>query len=228
MRLRNFFLAAAIFLSAGMVSAVAEEPAEGETRRETTHASGSRANENGQKAFTRSVPDTPDSSILTDILPQYSVIAGTEDGRSRFPIGNYYNDETPSTDEAPAFRRDDVERHVYDFASPFDNSILNGLGFTGRKDSETESDLPEANAEQPDAFQLSDNGAYSILVFEKKVFRNDQNRPKIMSGGVYDRDIQEEEVSSSPLSTPILMLITMITFCIILVIATTVGLKLKD
>lgn len=199
MRLCSIFLAAATILSVGIVSAVAEEPADEETRRELTYISGSPAAVKGGSVFSRYFHQSG-NSILASTLPRFS---------TETDIGNL---------------------QVYDFSVPFDNIITETIGYTGRIAAQNESDLPEANAEASDETPVLDNAAYaSILVFEKKVFKNGLNRPQVMSGGLYSSELKdEEEMLFSHLSTPLTLLLITIAFCIIMVVSTTVGIKLKE
>ena len=208
MKFCNIFLAVAVFLSVGIAFAVAEEPIDGEPGRETVQTSGS-------------------DQVIT--LSRYRDIAGTESRWTSYSAGKKHVDIKALLETTFAPYRTDDELQVYEFAISFDNSITKTIGVTERNDSYQPSVFPDAGAESSDGSPSSDNGAYAILVYEKKVFRDGMNRPKTMSGGFYGDNIKEEDdVSKSPLSTPILLLVFMLTFCIILIISTTVGIKLND
>ena len=92
MKHRNVFLFAVIF-SAGIASAVAEEPADENMRRETTYLFGSSVTE-GTSIYTpsfsyRTAGDNADETLLSE----HSGLAGTESGRDDYSAG-YKNDGT--------------------------------------------------------------------------------------------------------------------------------------
>jgi hypothetical protein len=227
MKLCNIFLTAAVFLSVGIVFAVAEETADGEIRGETAQTVGSQSATNDKDASTRSASAPCD---LTITLSQYRAGARTEGGRPAYMAGIDHDAiNTALRQASDTSYRTDEERQVYDFAIPFNNRVTKDIGVTERNDINRVSGPAGAEAGRTDSFQSSENGAYSILAFEKKVMKDGFNRPQIMSGGFNSDNLKEEEkVTSSPLSTPLMMLLFMFAFYIIMVLATTVGIKLKD
>ena len=208
----NIFLAAVLFFSVGIVSAVAEEPDDEDTRRETIYLLGNPVVTKGDQTFTQTVYDIANETILSETQTKYSGIVQTESGSNTETVWN----------------KDDEDR-IYDFSTSFAYSITKEIGMVGQNNGETELDSTEADSEASDNLQLSDNGAYAIFVFEKRAFKNVQNRPQI-TGGSSNRtaELKVDDYSRSPVSTPFMMLVFMFCFFVILVMATTVGIKLKD
>lgn len=229
MKLCNIFLTAAVFLSVGIVFAVAEETADGEIRGETAQAIDGQSAINDKDASPRSASASRDLPIT---LSQYRDSVKTDSGRTAYLAGaeyKYNGIKTALTQASSAYRTDE-ERQVYDFAVPFDNSVIKEIGFTERNDNSRVSGSDGSSASPRGAYQTSDNEAYStILVFEKKILKDDFNRPQIMSGGFQGDNLKEEKkVAASPLSTPLMLLLFTFTFYILIVVATTVGIKIKE
>lgn len=225
MRLCNFFLAAAVFLLVGLSRSVAGEPADEETLRETTDRHSDAITAKGNNSFAQYFRDAKNDS-LTIILPEYKGTTEANSLRSLYTPG-YHNSGTKTPSNAPADPDNDAKLHVYDFAVSFDNSIPEDIGITGRRDD----DIPgfqELLAAEADENQLPDNGSASILVFRKTTPKNSQNRARILSGGSYINEFEKEEDFNSPLTTPIALLLLLFGFCIILVIYTSAGAKMKD
>lgn len=225
----NIFLAAVLFFSVGIVSAVAEEPDDEDTRRETIYFLGNPVAAQGNYAFSQHLYDTAKISVLDETQSKYSVIAQTAAGDTPAADKNGDNTASASLGNALTTHRAYDETSIYDLSKSFEYSFSQKLGFTGQNDSDTASGSTEANAETSDNSKLSDNGAYSILVFEKKAFKNDQNRPQITgASGRRNGEIKKKEEFRSPVSAPFMMLVFLLCICIILVMSTTVGIKLKD
>lgn len=235
MKLCNIFLTAAVFLSVGIVFAVAEETADGEIRGETAQTVGSQSatSDKDASAPPRNASEHGDLAVT---LPQYRDSVKTNGGRAAYLAGTDYNGIKTALAQASGTYRTEEKRQVYDFAVPFNNSVTKDIGVTERNDSNRVSSPAEADAGKPtrmsettsDSYQTTDKGS-AILTFEKKAFKDDFNRPQIMSGGFKGDNLKEEEkVTASPLSTPLTMLLFMFALFIIIILATTVGIKLKD
>ena len=148
MKRRNVFLFAVIF-SAGIASAVAEEPADESARRETIYFFGSSAVPEGTKIYTPSfVYDTAEDSADGSIVFELNVSPGTESVRDDYSSG-YKNDGTNKKHEASAAadppEKSEVSEaetsgtatsrasdgnemlHVYDFSVPFAYSRVKAL-----------------------------------------------------------------------------------------------------
>jgi len=233
MRLCNFFLAAAVFLLVGISRPVAGEPADEDTLRETTYSLNDTVAVKGNNSFAQYFNDAKNDS-LTIILPKYK---GTTETKSLWALytPGYHNTDTKtsfdgSTDPADAqasHPADNGISQVYEFSVSFDNSISEDIGRTGQSDDDS-LDFLGVVAAGTDDRQLSDNGSSSILVFRKTTPRNSQNRARILSGGSYLNEFEKEEDFNSPLTTPIALLLLMFGFCIILVIYTSAGEKMKE
>lgn len=226
MKICNILLAVALFLSVGIIVAVAEEPADEDTRRDDIYTFGNSTAVKGKNAFTQYFYNTPRSNPLTITLPLYKGIAETESGRSLYSVENRFTISNANADEASYA---DNEMHVYDFDSSFDDSVMEKIGFIGRYVKDNVPDPFLVNARAPEGFQSLDNGTYAVLAFDKKVSKDSQNRPKIMSDGSYLGDYKEtQDYSASPYSAPMSLLLLLICFCIILVMHTTTEVKWKD
>ena len=84
---RNIFSAAILFFSADVAFAVAEEPADEETRRETTYTIFNPATADSKTLFARYFYDPAGNNRLTIRLPQYNGIAETESVWNHFSTG---------------------------------------------------------------------------------------------------------------------------------------------
>ena len=229
MRLHIFFLSAAVFLFVGIVFAVAEESTDKENR-ETAQTVGS-PSVNNRNAFPQPFHDASRSKNLTITLSQYRDSAKTESGRALDTPAIRLNDSNAALSKTSASYHTDFENapHVYDFAVPSDDSVLKEIGITERNDSDRASSSTEVASEETAAYQISDNGASSNLVFEKKAFKNGLNRPKIISGGFKSDNFEiEKDVTANPLSIPFMILALALTFFVFVIIFTMNGVNLDN
>ena len=249
MKRRNVFLFAVIF-SAGIASAVAEEPADESARRETIYFFGSSAVPEGTKIYTPSfVYDTAEDSADDSIVFEFNVSHGTKSVRDDYSSG-YKNDGTNKKHEASA-AADPPEKsefsevetsvpaasrasdgnemlHVYDFSVLFDSSVTETIGFTGRDGRDDPLYLAELSLMTPDNILLSENGSFSFLSFEKNAFTKDQTGAKILVGDSYRDDTVEEtifEIFSSMFTIPFTLLSLAICGGSILILFTSSGKK---
>lgn len=250
-RLCIFFLSAVLLFPLGAY-ADAEGPADENARREFMYSFGNPDPAKGEDAFTRYFYNSAGKNALTITLPKYDSIADTgivwgsyaveyrsggtdaafgrspgpaDDGASRSDSEAGHADIV--TDVSTASRSEDAP-HVYALDDPFDRKVLDEIGYTGRDDNDGSFVFAEDNSDASAGARLSDGGAYSILVFEKKAFHNSQNRAGISFDEYYGRDTEEEDYSASPYAIPIAMLVLMLGFGIVLAMHTTAGGQLDD
>ena len=231
MKLRIFLLLAALVLFAGSGFVVAEEPFDEDTRRETIYFLGNPVASQDDYFFTRFFSNPAKNGILSETVPQYGGVDLIESETASYfhKADQKGNDTNTEVHEDSTTHRTEDKNSVYEFANSFQSSITEKIGVMKQNDTIVILDSREDDAEASDEFQSSDNGTYSSLVFDKKTIRNDPNRPKFISGSAYTGDFKEEDLFlHSPLSAPITLLIFMFGFCIVLIMATTVGIKLKD
>lgn len=238
MRLR-FLFAAALFLSFGIAFAIAMEPADERTRRDTIYPFRNPTPPERNNIFARYFFDNDGNNTLTIILNPYIGITETEKVQSLYSAGyiskskpRNSSDEdvplsdvkTPQSDDgsgqaetetaAPAGNRvvDEDCFPVYDFSIPFDESITEEIGFTGLYDSDDENELGFLRNEDkdPDDSQQSENGPYSFLVFEKKAFHNSPNRGQILFGGDYKKKFKKIDGDDDENSVPFALPLSML------------------
>jgi len=249
----SIFLVATIFFLVGICFAVAEEPADEDARRETTYTFVNPSTANVQALLNQYFFNTPRDIPLTITLPRYRGVAEIESLWSFYSVGYQFDDLKNLFDETlrpgsaqtgrtvdgrgveaagqanPSASPTGNEPRVYDLSCSFANSVTYNIGLAGRDDYDVFFRFRAADADAADDSLSSDDGTASILKFEKTLSNNGENGPRIMSGGSYGNDISEGDgYYGTPLSTPLTMLLLLIGFFIVVVMYTTVGIKLKD
>lgn len=256
MNLRNVFLSAVIF-SVGIASAVAEEPADENTRRETTYLFGDSAAE-GTSSYTRFL-DFAENDPADAMLFEHSGSNGSESGLSDYSVGYTKGDiylkrheaSTPADSRDPLLSaekdpakdetaqqaasrlsdEDIVALHFYDLSVSFADSVSETIGFTGRDNRNNPLVFFEVAAETPDNLLLSDNGSYKFLSFEKNAFSEESNRAKLLSGNTladYDDEENIFDIISSLLSIPFALVSIALCSGLMLVMFTSTGKKTNN
>lgn len=253
MRLRNIFPAAAFFLTLGAAFAFALEPADDNTRRETIYPFRYPTSAESNNIFVQYFFDKTGNNTLTIKLIPYKSITEAEDAWSFHTSEHVFNNSTntPSNEDlplsddrmsqsdtgsilteaeasAPAAKRvvDEDTLPVYDFSIPFDDSIPEEMGFTESQDSDDEDELGFLKDEFKKSrdSQLSDNGLYSSLVFNKKAYLNSPNSTHILFGGDYGKSFQEKsDEAGISFSTPVALFFLTLGAGIVLVMYTATG-----
>lgn len=254
---RNIFSAAILFFSAGIAFAAAEEPADEETRRETTYLVFNPATADSKTLYTRYFYDPAGNNRLTIQLPQYNGITETESVWSHFSTGSNpgdaqgaslenpprsnANDDGVDNDSAARYTAETGHaepessnsaenrvvgdmRGAYDFSIPFEDSITEAIGYTGSGDTETGFGVSEIETVRTVNGQQSDEGVYSILVFEKKAASNNPNRAKILfEEANADMFNYDDGYNNSPLTIPIVLFFFVLGAGVFLVFFTTIN-----
>lgn len=254
MNLRSVFSHAVVF-SLGIAFAVAEEPADENTRRETTYLFGDVKDTEGTSTYARFFYDSAENDTSDMTRFQYDGTAGIESGRNDYSAGYKKSDVIPrireasfsgetrpplppeesesETDEtapqaAASYEPDNGEPlRVYDFSISFDDSVPEEIGFTRNKDGNSPVFPFEGIAEPTDNSRLSDN-AYTFLAFEKNAFTAEQNRAQLLSGNSYTDNDDEKtifDLISSVISIPFAMISVAVCSGLILVAFTSTGKK---
>lgn len=207
MKLRNIFFAA-VFLSVGIAFAVAEEPADEDTLRETTYTFGNSVADEAEETYPLSFNKIAENESGDMPLFECNGLAGT--GRNDYTV-DYNHDgmsptfqepSTPAKAQAPpspagrSLSNDNTAAQttspdlgkrkslpVYDFSVSFYDSITDRIGFTALEGRGNPLVFSEVIATETDSPQMPDNKVYSFLSFEKKLFTNEQNGAKILPGG---------------------------------------------
>jgi len=167
-----------------------------------------------------------------------------ESGRTDAPVGNslgLFSDlekgwislggaEISESETAALFASLAGDRHsVYDPAVSFADIDLDGFGFFGFDDTVNPLDAPEADAESSANSLVSVNGPYTFLIFKNLAFTNSDNRPQFISDSPYSSNLNGDDNSGrSPYSFPVTILFITIMCCVLLVLFTSTGFKLKD
>ena len=197
MKLRSIFSAATLCLSVGIAFAVAEEPADEDSRRELIYS------------FGEAAASAKEDNTMAKALLQY---AGASDPENGWPdTVAYQNDGSTETDD-DAFRD-------YDFSIPYDESMTEKIGIVGLMDDNGELISATSSTTATDNSPL-DKASDSILFFEKKAYRNAPDLTKITFESSISEDYEgkkEEESLIVPLAAPISLLILIIGFGVILV-----------
>ena len=225
-RRRFLSLAAAILLVSGVFSAVfsavAGEPADEGTRRETIYTLDGTVAE-GKTALDRYFFGPAGSRPRTIRLLRYDSISGEE-----IVWDSYSSGFRPGANESPSAG---AELRPYDLSVAFDDGVMDRLGLAGRTGDESD---PEAAPTQPepssaDAQLPDNNGIYTFLAFDKRAYLSGTNRGRILSGGVYNDEFGKAEAEfTNPFSIPLALLFVALCAGILLIIYTTTGEKIKD
>ena len=240
MKLRNILLSAELFLFAGIASAVAEDPADEDARRETIYITGAAVPEAGNN-YMQYFLDTAGNGSLGTALFRYDGAAATEDvgyaaGYEKDDANEAFHDDPASADNkatdaggdpgetgmtAPAESRPSGSDglHAYDFALSYDYSITPEIGFTGREEGADNSDSAIAEPAASDDSRVPDKGPQSVLVFEKNAFKNGQINAQLIENDSRLED-SEEEGGILSLSGPIALLLVGVGIGIVLVMHT--------
>lgn len=252
MNLRSVLLPAVSF-SLGIAFALAEEPADENTRRETTYLFGDVTNTEGTSTYARFFFDSAENDTSNMTRFEDNGSAGIESGRNDYSAGYRKNDVIPRI-HAASFSGDSRSlSHAenesakngtapqaalpdsgngealrwYDFSVSFDDSVSEEIGLTRRKDGNTPLFPFEGIAEPPVISRLSNN-AYSFLAFEKNTFTAEQNRAQLLSGNSYTDNSEEEtifDLISTVISIPFAMISVAVCSGLILVAFTSTGKK---
>ena len=242
--------AAAPVFFAGIAFAVSEDPVDEEIRRETIYSfSGTAAGD--RDTYARYPDYEAGNNTLPAALFQYVGIVGMESGWT-YDAAGYNNGDIPpfngdlTRSDVPAYRSeagsepaedvpegsipfrtsgvDGDELHAYDFSIPFDDSVTEEIGFTGRFDDDGRPVSFAANTAGSGDSRSSDKGMASSLFFDKNAFNIDSNRARIMSGNSRFGEFEDEkEFIGTPFSIPFALLCFALGLGIILVIHTATG-----
>ena len=256
MKLCRVVLAVSLFLSGGIGSAVAGEPADEDSRREITYA-GSTSAAKARSLSAQYFYGPAGEKTLTIILPRYKSIVETQNWDFFYAAGKINDDARalagededldPDVQPPPSagvddelaeggmgmarsetYRSDDGFS-VYDFTVPFDGAVT-----MVKADPAEEIDngffpvSPENAFAATDDHLSSDKGTYTTFVFDKTTFTSGPNNPQIMSGGSYLDDLMKEEDFSSPYMVPFSLLLFMLGFWFLLVMFTSFEIKMKE
>ena len=223
MKLRNCFFTA-VFFSVGITFALAEEPVDEDTFRETTYTFNNSTAANSLNAdaltFWKSAGSEADNSTLFES----NRIAGNGNGGNDYTIG-YRNDvQSPSghevsTTAAPAGNE---SLRVYDFSKSFYDSVTEDIGFTARSDLDNPLDFSEVFVEAPTNTPLPTQETFSLLAFDRKVFTSAHNWGQILSGGYYYEEEEENAFFqfSSMITIPFTILVITLALGFLLVLHT--------
>ena len=255
MRLRNIFPAAAFFLAFGVALAFAVEPADEKKRRETIYPFRNPTPPERNNIFSRYFFDNAGNNTLTIMLTPYNGITESENAWSFYTAkhtSNNSSDNRPEEDlplsdtrmpqsdsgsipaeaesSAPTATPvvDDGVPSIYVFSMPFDDSIPEKMGFTEGHGSDDEDELSflkdEFNGSNDS--QLSANGLYSSLVFNKRAYLNSPNSTHILFGGDYDKSFKKkDDTAGISFSTPVALFFLTLGAGIVLVMYTATGKK---
>jgi len=222
MNLRNALLHAVCF-SLGIAFAAAEEPADENTRRETTYLFGEVTATEGTSTYARyffasAENDASDMSRFDydngsagiesdrneysdgykkeDVIPR--IHAASYSGDTRSPQLSAESESATTGTASQAASRGPAKDgedalRVYDFSVSFDDSVSEAIGFTESNDRNKPVFFFESTAEQPDNPLMSDN-AYTFLTFEKNTFTIEQNRVQLLSGNSYTDNDEKETI----------------------------------
>lgn len=218
MKLRNWSLTAAVVFFVGIAFAVAEEPADEDTFRETTYT-----------YDTSLVPDLEGSSDFP--LSFYKTAGNGADDATLFEqigiAGSGRSDESAASATSRT-SGEDMSLRVFDLSSSFSGSVTEEIGFTARSDRGNPLVFSEVIAESPNKSQSAGNETYSLLTFDKKAFTNARNWGQIISGGSNFNDGEEEGFLvffSSIVTIPFAILSFSICIGFLLIMFTTSGKK---
>lgn len=202
MKLRNWFLTAAVIFSVGIACVSAEEPVDEDTFRETTYTFDNFTTAEGAKANPLSFCKTPGNEAIDSNLFEHFGAAENGNGRNDVGTGSengatspsFQNSPTPYTheDSTSAAPDENESLRIYDLSASFYDSITEDIGFTARGERENPLVFFDAKAETPDNSQLPTPEIFSLLTFNKNVFTNAQNWGQILSGGYYFGEKEEE------------------------------------
>ena len=252
MKLRSLFLCA-VFISAGIAFALAEEPASENTLRECTYFLGNPTAAEDSNTATLSFYNTAEKGII-DLPPiERNGFAGT--GRNDYAI-EYKNESTGpavhdasvsaareslppaenilsngDTTTAPTASRssdDPQSLYVYDFSSSFYDSVTGKIGFTARNGKENPLVFSEVIAETADSSQLPEKETYSFLAFVKNVFTNAQSGEQIIFDSSYLKKEEEENAAVSFISViaaPFSLLSVSLCIGLLIILFTSTGKK---
>ena len=250
MNLRNV-LFPAVFFSLGIAFAVAEEPADENTRRETTYLFGDVTTAEGTSTYARFFYDSAEYDA-SDMTRFGDGSARSENGRNDYSDGykkddiiprihaaSYSGDAPPprppaesdsaTNATAPQTASSDSDGskalRFYDFSISFDDCVSEEIGLTRRNDGDEPLFPFEVVVKPPDISLLSDN-AYSFFAFEKNTFTAEQNRAQLLSGNSYTKNDNEEsifDIISSLFSIPFALVSIAVCSGLILVGFTSAG-----
>lgn len=248
MRFRIFFPAAAFFLAFGFAFAFAIEPSDEKDRRETIYPFRSPASAESSNTFARYFSDYAGNSILTIRLFPYKSITEPESAWSFYSARQFFDSSINNTSDegaplsdarmpqsesaaettAPTSNRiaGEVSPPVYDFSIPFNERITEEIGYTGPRGNDDEYELGFLIDEfkEPKDSQLSDNGLFSSLVFQKKASLNNPNSAHILFGGDYDKKFRKTDDSADiSFSTPFALFFFTLGVGIVMVMFTSTG-----
>ena len=253
MRFRILFPAAVLFLAFGVAFTFAVEPADEKDHRETIYPFRYPASTESNNIFSQYFFDNAGNNTLTIRLFPYKSITDPENAWRYYTAGQFFDYSTNNTPDegaslsdaripqsdtgsipatasttAPTANgiADENTLPVYDFSIPFDERITEEIGFTEPSDNDDEYELSFLKDEfmEPKDSQLSNNGLFSSLVFQKKAFPNSPNNAHILFGGAYDKKFREKDDSAGiSFSTPLALFFFMLGLGIVLVIFTSIG-----
>ncbi|MBP5585377.1 MAG: hypothetical protein J6Y92_03365 [Lentisphaeria bacterium] len=215
MKLRSVIFTAALIFAVGIGFVVAEDAVDENDYREMIDPESGRAAAPGGNSIER----------YFDHLSDRNGTAGPEKGWISLSGRDFPEAEPAALSVFQAEER----LSVYDHAVSFDRIDLDGIGFLGGNDTENAPDTPGEDAESSAKSIVPENGSYLFLVFENKASKDSRNRPRIIADSSYSTGVsKKEDLSRSPYSAPLTILVVTIAICFFLVLFTSTGIKLKD
>ena len=116
----------------------------------------------------------------------------------------------------------------YDFSLPFQDGVMEKVGFAARDDRKNPLVFYEVIAEAPESVQMTEKETYTFLSFDKKAFTNARNWGHVIFGG---SQIDEEKESivfvifSSTIMIPVTILSISLSIGLFVVFFTSTGKK---
>jgi hypothetical protein len=192
MKLHNILLTAALFISAGIASALDESPADEETIQSFTF----------NTANNVYYWQTAGNNTLTVTLMQYKGEATDEDGWTYYAVGydkdgiaweqaltleneNISGTEITGKDKAalPTYRNGDFDAYKFDVS--FNDKEIEKIGIRGRNGSGNQNVYSADNNQATNKTHFSDQNTETVLFFGKNQFQNGTIAAVITAGGSY-------------------------------------------
>ena len=216
MKLHNLLLASALFLSAGIASALDETPADEETIHSFTFST------NNDTYYWQ----TSGNNTLSVTLMQYKGDAENEKGWTYYAVG--YNKDGIAWEQAltldntgitgveitgdeknalPQYREGEFDAYRFDVS--FNNEDIEKIGIKGRNGSGNQVVYSADNDQATNKTHFSDKDTETVLFFGKNQFSNGQIAAVITAGGSYR---EEGGTFGQPLPAPVVTLLIALGF----------------